>query len=47
MEKVSNYYTYEQLVDLMKNNGRNYNLNVVEDPNGDDPIGGDHSDDAN
>ena len=30
MKEMSNYYTYEELIDLMKNNGRTYNFDVVE-----------------
>ncbi|MBR2578633.1 MAG: bifunctional (p)ppGpp synthetase/guanosine-3',5'-bis(diphosphate) 3'-pyrophosphohydrolase, partial [Clostridia bacterium] len=30
MKEISNYYTYEELIDLMKKNGRTYDLNVVE-----------------
>ena len=35
------------VTDTMTGQSVSINLNVVEDPNGDDPIGGDHSDDAN
>ena len=30
MKKISNYYTYEELIDLMKNNGRSYDFGIIE-----------------
>lgn len=30
LKEMSNYYTYEELIDLMKKNGRTYNFDVVE-----------------
>lgn len=30
LNRISNYYTYEELIDLMKNNGRVYDFDVVD-----------------
>ncbi len=30
LKKISNYYTYEELIDLMKNNGRVYDFDVID-----------------